>query len=278
MEELPMKDPMRYGKAKGIALLQKYLPKLSPFKSIDIVSNMDEWNAIKDKFGDFVPNRVDYPIGESRRNAIAGTNGFTSGMPALIESVNTQSSNGVVLLLPTKESVVIPPRYEDEGGFNVLFNMGSNVIIELVGQGFDGHEVTQGLANHERYQIPWEEVLFMRNRRDMLKCSTVQKSHVKPEEYAKQRQARVKFLHEDVGYDLEIVEEKIPKTYRLISEDVIEALLDDVVLELMKQTPMLLNDGLTRFGVQGNIINGTIQPWEIFRGERFMAKEIELER
>ena len=36
--------------------------------------------------------------------------------------------------------------YDDEG-FNVLFNMGNNVIIELVGKGFDGHEVTQGLAN-----------------------------------------------------------------------------------------------------------------------------------
>lgn len=50
-----MKDLMQYGKAKGIVLLQKYLPKLSPFQSIDMVSNLDEWNAIKDKFGDFVP-------------------------------------------------------------------------------------------------------------------------------------------------------------------------------------------------------------------------------
>lgn len=273
-----MKDPMRYGKAKGIVLLQKYLPKLSPFKSIDMVSNLEEWNAIKDKFGDFVPNRVDYPIGEPKRNAVAGTNGFTSGMPAMIQRVNEQSPNGVVLLLPTKESVVIPPRYEDEGGFNVLFNMGSSIIIELVGQGFDGHEVTQGLANHERYQIPWEEVLFMRNRKDMLKCGAVQKSHVKPEEYEKQREARVKFLHEVVGYDLAIIEEKIPKTYHLIPDDTIRALLDDVVLELMQQRTKLLNDGLIRFGVQGNLINGTIQPWEIFRAERFITKEIEMER
>ena len=273
-----MRDPMRYGKAKGIVLLQKYLPKLSPFKSIDIISNIDEWNAIKDKFGDFVPNRVDYPIGEPKRNAIAGTNGFTSEIPSLIESVNKQSTNGVVLLLPTKENVIVPPRYEDDGGFNVLFNIGSNVIIELVGKGFDGHEVTQGLANHERYQIPWDEVLFMKNRKDMIKSPTVQKSHVTPENYKKQRQARVKFLHEVVGYDLETVEKNIPETYSLISDDIIKKLLDDVVLEIMKKRQMILRDGLTRFGVQGNIIDGNVQPWEIFRAERLIPKDIELER
>lgn len=273
-----MKDPMRYGKAKGIVLLQKYLPKLSPFKSIDIVSNIDEWNAVKDKFGDFVPNRVDYPIGESKRNAIAGTNGFTSEMPSLIESVNNQSPNGVVLLLPTKENIIVPPRYEDDGGFNVLFNMGSNVIIELVGKGFDGHEVTQGLANHERYQIPWNEVLFIRSRKDMIKSSTVQKSHVNPDDYKKQRQARVKFLHEVVGYDLETIEKNIPETYSFISDNTIKTLLDDVVFELMKKKELILRDGLTRFGVQGNIIDGNIQPWEIFRPERLVTKDIELER
>lgn len=273
-----MRDPMKYGKAKGIVLLQKYLPKISPFKSIDIVSNIDEWNAIKDRFGEFVPNRVDYPIGQPRRNAIAGTNGLASGMPSLIESVNKQSPNGVVLLLPTKENVIVPPRYEDDGGFNVLFNMGRNVIIELVGKGFDGHEVTQGLANHERYQIPWNEVLFMRDRRDMLKSPTVQKSHVTPESYEKQRQARIKFLHEVIGYDLETVKNNVPETYSLISDNTIKILLDDVVLELMKKRQMILRDGLTRFGVQGNIIDGNIQPWEIFRAERLVTKDIEMEK
>lgn len=272
-----MKDPMKYGKAKGIVLLQKYLPKLSPFRSIDIVSNIDEWNTIKDKFGDFVPNRVDYPIGDPKKNAIAGTNGLTNGMPELIKKVNDQSSNGVVLILPTKEDVKVPPRYEDDGGFIVLFNMGNSVIIELVGKGFDGHEVSQGFANHERYQIPWNEVLFMRNRKDMMKSQTVQKSFVTPENYEKQRKERIKFLH-DAGYDLEKIEEKVPKEYTLIPDETIERLLDDVILELMKKREMILQDGLTRFGVQGNIIDGKIQPWEIFRAERLVTKDIEMDR
>ena len=81
-----------------------------------------------------------------------------------------------------------------------------------------------------------------------------------------------------VGYDLATPEAKIPQQYSLVPEDIIEALLNDVVLELMQKSGMLQMDGLTRFGVQGNIINETIQPWEIFRGERFMKKQIEMER
>ena len=38
-----MRDPMKYGKAKGIVLLQKYLPKVTPFKDIDIINTLDEW-------------------------------------------------------------------------------------------------------------------------------------------------------------------------------------------------------------------------------------------
>ena len=41
---------------------------------------------------------------------------------------------------------------------------------------------------------------------------------------------------------------------------------------------MALRDGLMRFGVQGNIVNGNIQPWEIFRAERLVTKDIEMER
>lgn len=232
-----MKDPMKYGKAKGVVLLQKYLPKLSPIKSIDLVSTIDEWNEVKDKYGDFVFHRVDLPIGESKRNAVGGTNGFKDSIPGLIEKVNHHSPNGAVLLMETKKGVI--PRYEYDGGFNVLFNIGDSVIIELVGKGFDGHEITQGLGIHERYTIPWEEVLFMKNRRDLLKSRTVQRGLVTHEKYAKQRKERVEFLKDVCHYDIEKVEENVPKEYKLVDDKIIESILDDVVLELMKKQTSL---------------------------------------
>jgi hypothetical protein len=267
-----MKDLLKYGKAKGIVLLQKYLPQISPFKSVDIVSTVDEWNAVKEKYGDFVPHRVDMPIGEPRKNVVQGTNGFSNSIPDLIKKVNEQSPNGVVLLMATKEQAV--RRYENDGGFNILFNMGESIIIELVGKGFDGHELTQGLAIHERYQIPWNEILFMRDRVDLLKSPTVAKACVTPDCYAKQRNERVKFLNDICHYDIDKINEHIPQQYKLIDNDIIRQILDDVVLELMKQQSSLKKDGLKRFGVQGNLLHGQVQPWEIFRAERLVTKDI----
>lgn len=271
-----MKDPMKYGKAKGIVLLQKYLPQISPFKNVDIVSTIDEWDDVKDKYGDFVAHRVDMPIGEPRKNAVQGTSGFADSIPGLIEKVNEQSPDGVVLLMATKERAV--HRYENDGGFNVLFNMGENIIIELVGKGFDGHELTQGLAIHERYQIPWNEVLFMRDRTDLLKSGVVGKARVTQNSYAKQREERVKFLRDICHYDIDKIEEHVPQQYKLIDNDIIRGILDDVVLELMKKQSSLRQDGLKRFGVQGNLLHGRVQPWEMFRAERMVTKDIELER
>ena len=117
-----MKNPMKYGKAKGIVLVQKYLPQINPFKRIDIISTMDEWNDVKDKYGEFVASRVDMPIGEAKKNVVKGTSGLPKSIPGLIEKVNEQSSNGVVLVMETKKQAV--PRYEYDGGFNISFNTG----------------------------------------------------------------------------------------------------------------------------------------------------------
>ena len=171
--------------------------------------------------------------------------------------------------MATKEQAV--HRYENDGGFNILFNMGENIIIELVGKGFDGHELTQGLAVHERYQIPWDEILFMRDRIDLLKSPIVEKARVTPDCYARQRKERVKFLKDICHYDIDKIEEHVPQQYKLINNDIIKGILDDVVFELMKKQSSLRQDGLNRFAVQGNLLHGRAQPWEIFRAERMLT-------
>lgn len=56
-----------------------------------------------------------------------------------------------------------------------------------------------------------------------------------------------------------------------------KSILDDIIFELYKRNNDLLRDGLKTFNVQGNIVNGNIVPWEIFRPERLIAKEIKKE-
>ncbi len=38
-----MKNVMHYGKARGMTLVGKYLPKLNPFQSIDLIGTMEQW-------------------------------------------------------------------------------------------------------------------------------------------------------------------------------------------------------------------------------------------
>ena len=271
-----MKNPMDYGKAKGIVLLKKYLPQITPFQRIDLISTIDEWNNIKNKYGKFVASRVDMPIGNARQNAVKGTSGLPESIPGLIKIVNSQNNDGVVLVMETKKQAI--PRYEYDGGFNISFNRGENIIIEIVGKGFDGHELTQGLAVHERYQISWSEVLFIRDRKDLLKSKAVLKYCVSAENYMRQRKERIRFLIDVCHYNIDKVEKNIPEKYQMVDGNIIRSMLHDVILELMKKQEMLKQDGLSRFGIQGNIVDGRVEPWEIFRAERWITKDVDMER
>ena len=47
-KENTINNLMTYGKAKGIVLLQKYLPNLNPFAGISIIRDLEEWEKVKD--------------------------------------------------------------------------------------------------------------------------------------------------------------------------------------------------------------------------------------
>lgn len=267
-----MNEFMLYGKSKGAFLIQKYLPNLNIFKNLTIIHSINEWNDVKDKFGDFIAYRIDYPIGSNHSNSIPGASGFANSIPEALAKTKKQTLDGVILLMSTKEPAI--PRYENDGGFNVLFNSGSEIIIEIVGKGFDAHEITQGLAVHERYQIPWNEVLFMRNRLDLLKNRFVTKTLVTPQNYTRQRANRIKFLEKDCHYDFNKFEKSIPEHYSLVSDKIISSILNDVIFELIKKQSQLRGDRLNNFGVQGNLVHGCVQPWEIFRTERLLTKQM----
>lgn len=263
-------NPMIYGKAKGIILLNKYLPQLYPYKKITIISSIDEWNQIKDKVPDRIMSRTDTKIGDTKNVRISGTSGKKEDIPKELEEIKRQNPDGVLLLLNMKTPVI--PRYEEDGGFNVAFNINENVIIELVGKGFDGRELTREKAVHERYVIPWNEVLFIRDKYDMLKSKTISKYIVDDKEYKRTREDRIEFLKEMEG-DTEAIYSNVPEQYKAIDEEIIRSILNDVIFELCKRKSELLRDGLRTCNIQGNIVDGKVVPIEIFRPERLIAKQ-----
>ena len=163
-----MHDPMKYGKARGMKLLEQYLPDVVPFSDLKIVASYDEWREVRSGYGNFVFQRVDLPIGETA-SPVSNTNGFSADISRVLNEAKLQNPNSVLLVMNTKQPTCC--RYLYDGGFNVLFKLNDLIIIELVGAGFDGHELTRGLAVHERYIINWNDVPFIGDTKSLIKTS-----------------------------------------------------------------------------------------------------------
>ncbi|MBR6964852.1 hypothetical protein IKH83_00865 [Candidatus Saccharibacteria bacterium] len=263
-----MKNPKDYNKARGVMLLKKYLPEVAPFEKMAIISSAEEWETIRSQFGKFVVQRVDFPIGMSTKCSFAGTSGYPDDLPRALKMVQAENPNGVILVMDTKETTV--PRYLYDGGFNAVFSTNKSVTIDFVGKGFDGGELTKGLAVHEHFEIPWKEVLFIRNRADILRISGTFYRHVYTDKYAEQRKARVEFLIKQCGYEKELVEAHIPKNFKPLYNYLISDFMENIVVPLVTKAPEMSRvDGLKIFGVQGNFVRGKVQPFEIFIPDRW---------
>lgn len=263
---------MRYGKAKGAVLLEKYLPKLNPFEKIDIVPSIEKWNKIKDNYSERITTRTDTVVGDPRIVRISGTSGLKKDVEDLIRQVKEQNPDGVVLIMEKKAGSGILPRYKYDGGFNIAFYQNDSVIIEMVGKGFDAREITREIGVHERYIIPWDEIPFMKNKKDLMKSQSISKYIVNDKEYQRTREERINFLN-SIESDKEAIQANVPKQYKPIKDEFIDTILENIVFELYKRKSELRKDGLNIINVQGNFEGGRVVPWEIFRPERLIAKD-----
>ena len=263
---------MTYGKAKGMVLLEKYLPDLNPFKNINIISSIEQWEQVKDNYSDRVTCRIDTKIGDKRNVRIEGASGKKEDVPDILKNIKSRNPDAVLLLLETQRDVF--PRYENQGGFNVLFNLNESVIIELVGKGFDGRELTREKAVHERYVIPWEDALFIRNKMDLQKNKNVEKYLVDGDEYKRTRDERIQFLN-SIEKNKDEIEKAVPKTYQQVSDHLIEDILNKIIFNMYQRKRELYEDNLKMFTVMGNIVDGKLEAWEIFRPERLISKDLE---
>lgn len=254
-------NPMNYGKGRGAELARKVFGDKVPFGKLAIVETLDDWLSIRRNYGDFVLSRIDWPIGEERTPLkTIGASGNAYDVPRLIEAA--QEHGGVVLLMEPKNDC---KRYDYDGGFNVFFDIDNEVVIEFVGKGFDAHEITQGLAVHERYIVPWNEIPSVGRRDELRRYGRI---IVTSDEYAKQREERFKYLVKACNYSPEKVEAGLPRSFEEINVATTLDFIVDILFVVVKKRLSLLNDGLDKFSVQGNFVNWSSQPWEIYFGRR----------
>ena len=260
-------DVMKYGKAKGTFLVQKYLPNISPFVSIDLIKDAFEWKKCKDNYDEFSRIRPDALIGEVAPR-LEGSDGMLSSVPKMIEEMKKQNPNSALLITRTKTKQI--PRYLDDGGFVILFDLDNSVVVEFVGKGFDGRELTHGKVVHESYKIPWNSILYLKDKDSLIKDRNIIKHFVDEKNYNDSREDRIEFLIRRCNYDKDLLEREIPKRYIPIDDSIIRQVIDDVILVLYLAKKDLLLDNLKYFCVQGNIIDMKLEPWELSTLDRLV--------
>lgn len=198
---------MNYGKARGALYLKKYLPNLTPFTDIFLIGDIDSWIKNKSNFNEHSFIRPDTPIGD-KMVRLDGSDGMLTSVPKMIKEMKEQNPQSALLIVKTKGVQI--PRYMDNGGFVVLFDIPNRIIIEFVGQGFDGRELTHGKSVHESFIIPWNKILFIKNRHDLTKYYEINYFGVNKQDYEQSREERITFLMKRCNYSRELLEEKIP--------------------------------------------------------------------
>lgn len=256
-------DPKKYGKASGMLLAQRFFRNIFPFHDVVLIRDLKEWEKIKDEYGDNVIHRIDYPIGLSKRNII-DSNGYADSIPHLIEAVRKQSKIGVIMLWKSSKEIV--PRYLATGGFNISFSIDQKIVIELVGQGFDGSDLTQGRALHERYVIDWNAAKMNKDKNDYVPSLDYR---ISGQEYVESAKRRQDILINSCHYAvIDVAEALTVNLYIAPPKSALSQLMREVVVPVVKHDLNFQREGLTEFSVQGNLYvrNGEldIDVWEIF--------------
>lgn len=255
-----LENYQNYAKLQGMRLARKLLPSLCPFSHIDIIDSLSTWEQIRPNYGEFVYSRIDAPVGKTRPNV--NTSGRADDIPKLIRAACTTYTQGIVLVSHNRlESV---ERYENNGAFNILFNVGQDITMELVGQGFDGHVLTRGISVHERYRYQWDA---FQTAQDITAWKTRAMSSftIPQKDYTVSRALRIEDMAQSCNFERQVLEAAIPATYTHITNSAIERLVENIILSLCLRTSTLFRMDLKNFAVQGNIVKGKPQVWEIYR-------------
>ena len=251
---------MKYTRSRDMLNLLLYFPKLSPVMDLTIIESLDDYYKNYEQVKEMFYKRCDNLV---RRNIInlETIGGEDENIP-LLTQIKQIDKNGVLLLFNlTAEN---KKRYEYDGGMAVAVNVGNGVIIESVGKGFDGREVSKGITTHERYCIPWSD---LRN----LCISNLEKYReyiVEQKKYVADRQDRINYLIEK-GFDKNLACKYIPEKYQQIKDITWRLLFSDMIKKLEKMEEELISSGMDNFAVSGNIVDNVFGPWQMFDKNRF---------
>lgn len=261
------KKMMNYYRTSDMLNLIYFFPKLSPVENLTIIENINDYYNNLNLVKKLPYNRVDTIKGRPPIIGIenAGLN-TDDQFKKTLKKIKEKDAFGVLVLFninsaPTK-------RYQRYAGITVSVDLGKDVTIEAVSQGFDGREVSKGICTHERYYIPWFDLRKV-NIDNFKKYQTFQ---INNEDYKATRLERIKFL-ESIGVEKKDFIKYIPKDYQSIPNFIWLDIITNLLKQLEKNEDFLAAYNLTTFAISGHTEGKHFAPWAIFDKSRYTLVE-----
>lgn len=262
-----------YKKCKGISLVNKYLPSLSPLNKMYVINSMEDWKQVETEFPEHMMTiRCDSPKGVNGKLP-SGQTFDKDRVPAYINKVKSAVPDAVLILEDMKPGT--NERIHTQGGVNLDIKIGDYVLMEYVGPSFDCRELCTGKASHESWNIPWDEVPFMNdNSIRKYRVGTIDQ-----EGYVATAKERLAFLINAFPDKKDEILSTMPNTFQGMNINLFRDVRDNVIFPLWMQHEQLSRDGLRQFGVEVNVMgDGTLVPMEIDVPERFKNENKREER
>lgn len=260
-------EMMKYHRTKDMINLITYFPELSPIRNLTIVKSIEDYQNNYEFCKGFSTQRNDNLITSPCMKSIEVRESNPIVVKNTFEKVKEIDKNGVIVLfdLCHKPS----QRYDRYAGISVAVSLGHGVFIDAVGKGFDGREISKGLARHERYYIPWFEL-----RKCSIESFKKYRTYIiSNEEYQISRNNRVSFLTE-IGVPLDIALRYVPSEYTEIPSFVWLDVIKNCIKKLEKMEDELTIAGFTEFAISGHTEGKNFLPWQMFDKNRYRESKI----
>lgn len=254
-----------YYRTSDMLNLCLYFPEICPITELVIIEDEEDFIKNYDYIKTLDNLRADSLKG---RGVIEGieTSGDKKEFFDLIKKIKEKDAHGVLLLFNV--STPFTERYERTGGIAVGVSIDNGIYIDAVGKGFDGREVSKGIASHERYYIPWY---------DLRKCNinnfrNYRIYKVDNDTYKQTRLDRVNYL-KSINLDEKIFDKFIPKEYEELPDSVWLSVIRYILTKLEKMDYELKSAKLNEFVISGNIEGREFSPWQMYDKNRFVLKK-----
>lgn len=253
---------MMYHRTKDMINLLTYFPEISPIQDLTIVTSIEDYLKHYDFCNTLHGERNDTLIYKPSMKSVEGT-GINPDILDIFRKVKKIDSDGVMVLFNLCHEA--SERYQRHAGISVGISIGNCVYIDAVGKGFDGREVSKGIACHERYFIPWFELrnCCIGNFR------TYQSYLISESEYQKTREERILFLC-SLGLNKEVALKHVPENYNLIPDFIWLDIIRKILKKLEKMEEELTSVGLGECAISGHTEGNYYMPWQMFDKSRYV--------